>query len=375
MAFFFPTPSPSSPQRSQSGLAGAADALYLAERAKQAGPLVVVCASAWDANRLAEELRWFDAELRVCNFPDWETLPYDTFSPHPDLISERLATLYQISRGEFDVAVVALSTALYRLAPPAFLAAHTFFLKQKDTLDEAAFRAQMMLGGYTHVNQVFAPGEFSIRGGLIDLFPMGSTLPYRIDLFDNEIETLRAFDVDTQRSIYPVGEVRLLPAREFPLDETGITRFRQTFRERFEGDPSKSKLYKDVSNGLAPAGIEYYLPLFFDETATLFDYLPAQTTLVSHGALDPAGQAFWADAQSRHRLLSGDKDRPLLPPTDLFLPTDLFFTLAKGYARLDIEQAGTGPTHPVPPISVDRREAHPVATPCRASSTTSRARP
>ncbi|MBT9591570.1 MAG: transcription-repair coupling factor [Thiobacillus sp.] len=361
MTFFFPAPPPSGPPRNQSGLAGAADALYLAELAKQTHPLVVVCASAWDANRLAEELRWFDSELRVCNFPDWETLPYDTFSPHPDLISERLATLYQISRGEFDVAVVAFSTALYRLAPPAFLAAHTFFLKQKDTLDEAAFRAQMTLGGYSHVNQVFAPGEFSIRGGLIDLFPMGSTLPYRIDLFDNEIESLRAFDVDTQRSIYPVGEVRLLPAREFPLDETGITRFRQNFRERFEGDPSKSKLYKDVSNGLAPAGIEYYLPLFFEETATLFDYLPAQTRLVSHGALDPAGQAFWTDAQSRHRLLSGDKDRPLLPPADLFMQTEAFFTLAKAYTRLDIQQAGAGPTHAVPPISVDRREAHPVA--------------
>jgi transcription-repair coupling factor (superfamily II helicase) len=361
MAFFFPPPPPSGPPRDQSGLAGAADALYLAELARQTGPLVVVCAGAWDANRLTEELRWFDPELRVCAFPDWETLPYDTFSPHPDLISERLATLYQISRGDFDVAVVALSTALYRLPPPSFLAAHTFFLKQKDTLDEAAFRAQMALGGYTHVNQVFTAGEFSIRGGLIDLFPMGSTLPYRIDLFDNEIETLRAFDVDTQRSIYPVNEVRLLPAREFPLDEAGITRFRQNFRERFEGDPSKSKLYKDVSNGLAPAGIEYYLPLFFEATASLFDYLPASTRLVTHGALDPAGQAFWSDAQGRFRLLSGDKDRPLLPPADLFLPTDAFFSLAKNHPRLDIEQAGTGPARPVPPISVDRREAHPVA--------------
>jgi len=355
------SPTAPSPGSRQSGLAGAADALYLAELARHAAPLAVVCASAWDANRLAEELRWFDPELRVCAFPDWETLPYDTFSPHPDLISERLATLYQISRGEFDIAVVALSTALYRLAPPAFLAAHTFFLKQKDTLDEAAFRAQMALGGYTHVNQVFAPGEFSVRGGLIDLFPMGSALPYRIDLFDNEIETLRAFDVDTQRSIYPVNEVRMLPAREFPLDETGITRFRQNFREHFEGDPSKSKLYKDVSNGLAPAGIEYYLPLFFEETATLFDYLPKQTRLVAHGALDPAGQAFWADAQGRYRLLSGDKDRPLLPPAELFLATDAFFSLAKTYDRLDVEQSGSGLAHAVPPISVDRREAHPVA--------------
>lgn len=361
MALSPPSFFPGGPLRRQSGLAGAMDALYLAESARLAAPVVVICASAWDANRLAEELRWFDPALRVCVFPDWETLPYDSFSPHPDLISERLATLYQISRAEFDVAIVAFSTALYRLAPPEFLAAHTFFLKQKDILDESAFRAQMVLGGYSHVNQVFSPGEFSIRGGLIDLFPMGSAVPYRIDLFDNEIETLRAFDVDTQRSIYPVAEVRLLPAREFPLDETGITRFRQNFRERFEGDPSKSKLYKDVSNGLAPAGIEYYLPLFFDETASLFDYLPTTARLVAHGALDPAGQAFWADAQSRHRLLSGDKDRPLLPPADLFLPTDAFFSLARRYSQQDIEQAGTGPAHPVPPISVDRREAHPVA--------------
>ncbi len=355
------SPAAPSPGQRQSGLAGAADALYLAELARHAAPLAVVCASAWDANRLAEELRWFDPELRVCAFPDWETLPYDAFSPHPDLISERLATLYQISRGEFDIAVVALSTALYRLAPPAFLAAHTFFLKQRDTLDEAAFRAQMALGGYTHVNQVYAPGEFSFRGGLIDLFPMGSAVPYRIDLFDDEIETLRAFDVDTQRSIYPVSEVRLLPAREFPLDESGITRFRQNFRERFEGDPSKSKLYKDVSNGLAPAGIEYYLPLFFEQTATLFDYLPRATRLVAHGVLDPAGQAFWTDAQGRHRLLSGDKDRPLLPPAELFLSTEAFFVLARDYDRLDIQQSGEGLAGPLPPIAVDRREAHPVA--------------
>ena len=354
---------PSSPgaARSRAGLHGAADALYLARIARDGAPLVVVCASAWDANRLGDELRWFDPTLRVCTFPDWETLPYDAFSPHPDLISERLATLYQISRGEFDVALIAMSTALYRLAPPAFLAAHTFFVKQNDTLDEAAFRAQMALGGYSHVNQVFAPGEFSIRGGLIDLFPMGSVLPYRIDLFDNEIETLRAFDVDTQRSIYPVNEIRLLPAREFSLDEAGITRFRQQFRERFEGDPSKSKLYKDVSNGLAPAGIEYYLPLFFDETATFFDYLPDSVCFVSHGALDAAGQRFWADAQARYRLLAGDKDRPLVPPGDLFLPTDAFFARAKAYPRIDIAQAGEGPAQPVPPIAVDRREAQPVA--------------
>ena len=344
----------------QPGLSGSADALYLSELATPGAPLVVVCASAWDAQRLSEEIHWFNPGLRVCVFPDWETLPYDTFSPHPDLISGRLATLYQISRREFDIALVSLSTALYRLAPPAFLAAHTFFLKQKDTLDEAAFRAQMMLGGYQHVNQVFAPGEFSIRGGLIDLFPMGSVLPYRIDLFDNEIETLRAFDVDTQRSLYPVGEIRLLPAREFPLDDAGVTRFRQNFREAFEGDPSKSKLYKDVSNKLAPGGIEYYLPLFFEETASLFDYLPSDVTLVAQGNLETAGQEFWTDTQGRYRLLSGDKDRPLLPPARLFLSVEDFFVRAKAYARIDLSHEGDTPTQPLPPISVDRRAPHPV---------------
>jgi transcription-repair coupling factor (superfamily II helicase) len=375
------TPKPPSPGKHlrQSGLSGSADSLYLAELAGGA-PLVVVCASAWDAQRIADEVHWFNPALRVCVFPDWETLPYDTFSPHPDLISGRLATLYQIVRCDFDIVLVSLSSALYRLLPPTYLAAHTFFLKQKDTLDEAAFRAQMMLGGYHHVNQVFSPGEFSIRGGLIDLFPMGSVLPYRIDLFDNEIESLRAFDVDTQRSLYPVGEIRLLPAREYPLDDAGVTRFRQQFRETFEGDPSKSKLYKDVSNKLAPGGIEYYLPLFFEQTASLFDYLPNDALLIAQGNLDAAGQEFANDTQSRYRLLAGDKDRPLLPPDALFLKVEAFFVRAQAFTRLDLAANTPVPpnplplplgegnpkpkapdlTQPLPPISVDRRAPHPV---------------
>ena len=357
---FFPQELPAPGHRRRvTGLAGAADALCLTELAALGRPLAVVCASAWDAQRLADEARWFDPRLRVCVFPDWETLPYDNFSPHPDLISERLATLYRILQGDFDIVLSALGTVLSKLAPPSFLAAHTFFLKQKDTLDEAAFRKQMLLGGYHPVNQVYSPGEFSIRGGLIDLFPMGSALPYRIDLFDNEIETLRAFDVDTQRSLYPVPEIRLLPAREFPLDESGVTRFRQNFRETFEGDPSKSKLYKDVSNQLAPGGIEYYLPLFFDETATFFDYLPAATVLVTQGALEAAGNEFWGDTRNRFRLLSGDRDRPLLPPERLFLSTEAFFTRAKAYPRVDLAHDGAGPTTAPPPIAIDRRAARP----------------
>jgi transcription-repair coupling factor (superfamily II helicase) len=358
----FPPLDPKPGQRAHApSLAGSSDAWFLAEAARSGKTLAVFTANAWDAQRLMEEIRWFAPELSVCLFPDWETLPYDAFSPHPDLVSERLATLYQLARGQFQIVLAPLSTALYRLAPPSFLLAHTFFLKQGERFDEAAFREQMQQGGYTHVNQVYAPGEFSIRGGLIDLFPMGSVLPYRIDLFDNDIETLRAFDVDTQRSLYPVKEVRLLPAREFPLDENGIKLFRQQFRETFEGDPSRSKLYKDVSNGLAPAGIEYALPLFFEETATLFDYLPKDVVLTLHGDAPLATHEFWQDTQSRYRLLSGDKDRPLLPPDRLFLNTEQFFLKANTFARLDLNKGEAMETEGVPDVVVDRRLPHPVA--------------
>ena len=342
-----------------SGLAGAMDALFLS-RLVSRKPLLVLCATAWDAQRLVDEINWFNPDLKPALFPDWETLPYDAFSPHPDLISDRLATLYQLSRGDFRVVAVPLTTALTRLPPAEFLAAHTFFLKQGDRLDEAAFREQMRLGGYSHVNQVYSPGEFSVRGGLIDLFPMGSPLPYRIDLFDNEIESLRAFDVDSQRTIYPVQEIRLLPAREFPLDEAGISRFRQNFRARFEGDPSRSRLYKDVSNGLAPAGIEYYLPLFFERTASLFDYLPSDTIVCLHGNADQAAQQFWRDTQSRYKLMRGDPDRPLLPPEELFLSGEEVFLQIKRFARLDLEATGAGPAHALPPVDVDRRAPHPL---------------
>ncbi|HEY7787483.1 MAG TPA: transcription-repair coupling factor, partial [Casimicrobiaceae bacterium] len=225
-------------------LAGSADALAFAQAGIAAQQrrrmLAIVCSDALAATRLAHEIAWFAPALAVGVFPDWETLPYDHFSPHQDLVSERLATLYRITRGECDVALVAAQTALYRLAPQSFLAAHTFFLTQGEKLDADALRAQLALAGYTHVTQVVSPGEFSIRGGLIDLYPMGAALPYRLDLFGDEIESIRTFDADSQRTLYPMRDVRLLPAREFPLDEAGRTRFRGRFREVFEGDPSRS---------------------------------------------------------------------------------------------------------------------------------------
>ncbi len=355
-------------------LSGSADALALAQlavRCAQAGRVVAaVCADALAAQRLADEVAWFAPAVRVALLPDWETLPYDHFSPHQDLVSERLATLYRVSRGECDLIVVAATTALYRLAPPEYLAAFTFFLKQGERLDVERLRSQLALAGYQHVTQVVSPGEFSVRGGLIDLFPMGSALPYRIDLFDDDIETIRTFDVDSQRTLYPVPNVRLLPAREFPLDETGRTRFRGRYREVFEGDPSKSALYKDVSNGIAPGGIEYYLPLFFGTTATLAAYLPAETVVILHGDVQEAVRHFWQDTESRYKLMRGDKSRPLLPPTEIFLPPDAFNGMLKVFSRLELPASDTGAppsnaasesTLPLPSVQVDRRAPDPIA--------------
>jgi transcription-repair coupling factor (superfamily II helicase) len=322
--------------------------------------LTVLTASASDAHRLLQEIPWFAGNLRVRLLPDWETLPYDSFSPHHDLVSERLATLYAVMRGECDVLLVPASTAVYRLAPPAYLAAYTFFLKQGEKLDAGQFRAQVTLAGYAHVTQVVAPGEYSIRGGLVDLFPMGSQLPYRLDLFDNEIESIKTFDVDNQRTLYPVPEVRLLPAREFPLDDQGRARFRQRFREMFEGDPGRSGIYKDVSNGIPAAGIEYWLPLFFEETATLFDYLPSATLLCLHGNVPEAIRTFWREAQSRYTMLSGERSRPLLPPAELFLAEEPFFIAAKAYARVSLTASNEGPVRSLPSLAVDRRAENPL---------------
>ena len=322
--------------------AGSADALLLArlgEREKaQHRTVAIVTADATDAQRLIDEMAFFAPGLRCALFPDWETLPYDTFSPHQDLISERLATLWRISQKDkdtgADVVLVPATTALYRVAPPSFLAAYTFHFKVKQKLDEAKFRAQLTLAGYSHVSQVVSPGEYAVRGGLIDLFPMGSPVPYRVDLFDDEIDSIRTFDPDTQRSLYPVPEVRLLPGREFPMDDAARAKFRSRWRELLEGDPTKSRIYKDMGNGVATAGIEYYLPLFFDETATVFDYLGEDATVVLHGDLEPAFQRFWTDTQERYRLVRGDPERPVLPPETLFLSMEQFYTRANAHAQL-----------------------------------------
>src|SRR5512145_2887890 len=354
-------------RRRYTRLAGSADALALARLAQTEKPLAVITAGALDAQRLLEELRWFAPQLRLCLLPDWETLPYDQFSPHQDLVSERLATLYRIQRGDFDVAVMPAATALVRLCPPSYIAGHTFFLKAREKLSLERVREQLAVAGYQHVTQVLSPGEVCFRGGLIDLFPMGSALPYRIDLDDDVIDAIKTFDVDTQRTLYSVNEIRMLPAREFPLDDAGRARFRSRWRELFEGDPSKKRLYRDVSNGVPAAGIEYYLPLFFDSVATLFDYLPAASVLVLHHDVADAVQEFWRDANSRHKMAGGDPDRPLLQPAQLFVPAEEFYVRAQAFARIDLldkpeeearEQLVVAAA--LPPLAVDRRAQDPL---------------
>ncbi|RPH60212.1 MAG: transcription-repair coupling factor, partial [Burkholderiales bacterium] len=376
----FPAP-PANQVRALPDCHGSADALLLAALAQREAAarrtLAIVTAGAPDAQRLADEMRWFASGLRVLLLPDWETLPYDAFSPHQDLISERLSTLYALQRGECDALLVPAGTALHRLAPPEFLASHTFFFHKGQQLDEARLRSQLTLAGYEHVSQVVHPGEYCVRGGLIDLYPMGSALPYRLDLFGDEIESIRTFDPDSQRSLYPIEQVRLLPGREFPMDEAARTAFRSRWRERFEGDPSRSTLYRDVGNGIAPAGIEYWLPLFHERTATLFDYLPAGAIVVSHGDVDAAARRFADEAGQRFRFLSHDRERPLLRPDELFIDGERFFVEARRFGRWAIARVGENArprddraptaagdrvafTAALPDVAVNRRADNPV---------------
>ena len=369
-----PVPAPRAGQRfTFSGLVGSADAALIAQSAvryrNDFSVMVIFCAQAQEAQRLLEEIPEFAPQLKVRLLPDWEILPYDHFSPHQDLVSERLATLYELLNGSCDIVLVPVTTVLQRLGPPQFLSGHTFFFRQNDRLNEAALKLQLQQAGYDPVSAVMRPGEYSIRGGLIDLFPMGSSLPYRLDLFGDEIEQIRAFDPDTQRSLYPVKEVRILPGHEFPFDDEARTAFRGRWREVFEGDPSRCSIYKDANLGIPSAGIESYLPLFFDEQSCLFDYFPRSgdpVWLVNIGDVEQSIRNFWKDTQSRYEFLKHDLDRPILSPDQLFLNVDEFFSNAKAYARLALENASSEDKNSntfdvVPDVAVHRRDNDPIS--------------
>ncbi len=350
-------------------LPGAALSLAIAESASSAKRFtLLLTADSQSAERLKEELAFFAPELPVLHFPDWETLPYDVFSPHQDIISQRIAALYQLPELTHGVLVVPITTALHRLAPKRFLLGSSLVLDVGQKLDVEQMRSRLEAAGYRCVDTVYEHGEFAVRGALIDLFPMGSALPYRIDLFDDEIETLRTFDPENQRSIEKVDSVRLLPAREFPVKKESVTGFRARFRERFDVDFRRCPVYQDLSTGITPAGIEYYLPLFFDETSTLFDYLPEDTQVFSLPGIEQAAEQFWKDVRNRFEERRVDPERPLLPPTDLFVPVEDCFARLKLWPRViasqeDVE-TGIGrerfPASPLPELAIEAKASEPL---------------
>ncbi len=350
-------------------LPGAALSLAIAEAASNAERFtLLLTADSQSAERLQDELAFFAPGLPVLHFPDWETLPYDVFSPHQDIISQRIAALYRLPELTHGVLVVPITTALHRLAPKRFLLGSSLVLDIGQKLDVEQMRSRLEAAGYRCVDTVYEHGEFAVRGALIDLFPMGSALPYRIDLFDDEIETLRTFDPENQRSIDKVESIRLLPAREFPVRKESVTGFRARFRERFDVDFRRCPIYQDLSTGITPAGIEYYLPLFFDETSTLFDYLPEDTQVFSLPGIEQAAEHFWKDVRSRYEDRRVDPERPLLPPAELFIPVEDCFAHLKSWPRVVVSQddveTGIGrerfPASRFPELAIDAKASEPL---------------
>ena len=346
----------------------APDALALSQMAEKCRTrherLLVICADPLDAVRLGQEIPWFSPELGVRSLPDWETLPYDVLSPQEDIVSERLETLYRMTSGTkgLDVVIASAVTAAQRMAPVAYVGANTFFFRPGDTLSVEGLRSNLAAAGYAGVKQVLAAGEFAVRGSIIDVFPMGSDRPFRLDLFDDEIESIRWFDVETQRSMEAVNEIRLLPGHEFPVTPEAVTGFRQRWRTRFAGDPGKSLVYRDIGNGVLPPGIEYYLPLFFEQTATLADYLSAGTRVVLVGDVQTALAGFMKETLSRQRMLETDADRPAMKPEELWLTPEAFFTSLSKFARFTFRREGAPEDAlALKGVAVDRKSQNPVS--------------
>ena len=343
------------------GLRGSSRSLAIAAAAREfPGLTLVIAPDAATADALRTEIGFFagnrngpaeaageprpapartDGDSRLpLLFPDRETLPYDALSPHQDIVSERLATLHALPDTRDGVLVAAAATLMGRVAPRGFVEGNSLLLSVGDRLDLEGTQRRLDLGGYRRVSQVMEHGEFAVRGSLLDLFPTGAERPYRIDLFDAEVETIRTFDPESQRSLDGTDSIHLLPAREFPLDPEAIGRFRAAWRARFEGNPNACPVYRDVSEGFAPAGVEYWLPLFFDHTGTLFDYLPEATLVVELPGVRDEADAFWRDTAERHEQRRHDAERPVLAPRELFLAPDELGSALAGCPRAVIRE-------------------------------------
>lgn len=322
------------------GLHGSSISLAACRISRQhSGPIVLLTANTEEADVLRRELGFFcNQDTPLYGLPDWETLPYDNFSAHQDIVSDRLSTLYHLPHLKHGIMILPLTSLMHRLSPREYVLGNSLMLKVGERLIPERMRQTLVSAGYQCVDSVYEHGEFAIRGAIMDIFPMGSEHPYRVDLFDDEIESLRTFDPESQRSLDKVAAVQLLPGKEYPMDEVGITRFRSRFRERFDVDLRQCSVYQDVSQGLHSAGIEYYLPLFFDALQSVFDYLPANTLILRTGDLDASGQRFWQDIRARYEDRCHDRQRPILTPEELFLSPDDVFAGLRQYPGIALHQ-------------------------------------
>jgi transcription-repair coupling factor (superfamily II helicase) len=316
------------------------------------------------ANQLENALKFFAPELEILSFPDWETLPYDNFSPHQDIISDRLHTLSRLSTLTQGVLIAPISTLLQRLPPKGYVDGNSLRVQCQDKINLDDMRRRLEHSGYRCVAQVMEHGEFAVRGSILDLYPMGSELPYRLDLFGDEIDTIRTFDPDTQRTIDKIEKIDLLPAREFPLTEAAITRFRQNWREQFSGNPIACPVYQDVSQGFCPPGVEYYLPLFFEQTATLLEYLPNDTLIFQVENIHQQAEHFWEEINERYEQGRHDVTRPLLPPAQLYLSVNDLFAQFNLRAQISLQQQSSGmfdfATEALPDLAINHRAEQPL---------------
>jgi transcription-repair coupling factor (superfamily II helicase) len=318
-------------------LIGASAALAFVELARAAArPLIVLASDPRQADQLEAELRYFAGEeLEVAHFVEWETLPYDAFSPHQDIISQRLTVLARLPRLEQGIVVVSAPSLLQRLPPREYVGSRTLNLGVGQTLERDTFVEAMTASGYMRVSQVSEHGEFAVRGALFDIFPMGAVAPIRVDMFDDEIESLRYFDPQSQVSMEKTDSIDILPASEIPLDEDSVRGFRRRYRERFEGQPSKSRVYSDISNGISHGGIEYYLPLFFDEPATFLDYCPADSVIVAPSECEDLLAIAWAEVEERYEICNIDAERPILAPAESFNQPAAIADRLRHFRRID----------------------------------------
>ncbi|MCO4320401.1 transcription-repair coupling factor [Aliidiomarina quisquiliarum] len=353
-------------------LEGSSLALALASLIKtSAQPILMVTADAPAAYRLEQEVSFFlaDTDAQVHVLPNWETLPYDNFSPHQDIISERLRILARLPAMRQGMLIVSLNTLIHRCPPASFIQGHALELKRGEQVSVESLRIRLERASYRHVNQVMQHGEYSVRGSILDLFPMGASSPFRIDYFDDEIDSIRTFDPETQLSLATVPAIDLLPAREFPTTPEGIELFRRQFREMFETQTARDSIYQQVTEGIMPNGIEYYFPLFFEQTATVFDYLPSDCILVTQGDIQKQLDSLWFDINYRYEDRRWDKQRPIMSPQHIYLLADQVNAAFKNLRRIRVDiptaERARGPVHfgtkAMPDIRVEPRHKEPLS--------------